>query len=76
MADSHPNLNGHSPLHKRTPPRPKRRPSQASGQAPSYQAPGASGGVVDQAARGVAKKAKKKARNIGNALLPGNPFGG
>jgi hypothetical protein len=32
--------------------------------------------VVDQAARGVAKKAKKKARNIGNALLPGNPFGG
>jgi len=65
----HPNLQGQSPLHKRG-------PSQASGQADSYQSPGEHGGAVDAAAHKVVKSAKTKARNIGNALLPGNPFGG
>ncbi len=52
-------------------PKPKKRPSQASGQAAGYVAPGSSGGVIASGAR----KAKKKAKGIGNALVPGNPFG-
>ncbi len=60
----HPNYGGHSPLHKR-----KKPPSQASGQAPAPYGPG-QGPVAS-----LDKKVKKKAKNIGNALLPGNPFG-
>jgi len=46
-----------------------RPPSQASGQAAGPLGPG-QGPIA-----GVDKKIKKKAKNIGNALLPGNPFG-
>ncbi len=46
----------------------KRRPSQASGQAPGPLKPG-QGPVAS-----IDRKIKKKAKNIGNALLPGNPF--
>lgn len=46
-----------------------RPPSQASGLAPAPV--GLGQGPTAQAG----KKIKRKARNIGNALLPGNPFG-
>lgn len=47
----------------------KRPPSQASGQADRPLRPGEGPvGSLD-------KKIKKKAKNVGNALLPGNPFG-
>ena len=53
-------------LHGRKPIKP---PSQASGQAPAPQKPG-QGPIAD-----LDRAIKKKAKGIGNALLPGNPFG-
>lgn len=53
----------------------KKRPSIASGQSdrkPKYYT---GGGHSPLHLRSLEKKAKKKAKNIGNALLPGNPFG-
>ncbi len=50
-------------------------PTIASGQSerrPSYYT---GGGHSPLHLRSIEKKAKKKAKNIGNALLPGNPFG-
>lgn len=66
---------GQSPQHLRghgyQPYKRRKPPSQASGQAGGYVAPGSSGGVT----AGVGRRVKRKARNVGNALLPGNPFG-
>lgn len=72
-APGHPNLQGHSPLNARKP----HPPSQASGQAAAPL--GAGEGAVANADRAIhraAGRAGRAARNVGNALLPGNPFGG
>lgn len=47
----------------------KKPPSQASGQAAAPLQKG-QGRTAD-----LDKKIKKKAKSVGNALLPGNPFG-
>lgn len=48
----------------------KKRPSKASGLRPT---PGPSPGQGSTAR--LRKKIKKEAQDLGNALLPGNPFG-
>jgi len=56
----------------------KRRPSQVSGQAAAPNADmrrSANAGHSPLHLRSIEKAAKKKAKGVGNALLPGNPFG-
>ena len=53
----------------------KKRPSIISGQSDRQPKYYTTGGHSPLHIRQTAGAAKKKAKNIGNALLPGNPFG-